>query len=383
MRIHYNRKVKLPNIFKLKSKLVVTPKSIEMKKAYLSISVLIIIFTISCSPRASKTTQESDGLSVEFVKDESERKIDVTIDGQLFTSLKWQDGIYKPVLHPIITSSGTIITRGFPLEPRIGERPDHRHHVGNWLNYGDVNGVDFWGNGHGGKRSPKGGEIILLDVEQLSHGSGEGSMITKAKWVGPDGKELLSETTTYHFIVDGATRIIDRITKLTAGGEDISWDDTKEGMFAVRVARHLELPSEDETTILDKEGNSTRSTSTASDGVTGDYISSEGKTGSGVWGTRAKWMNLYGNIEDEKISLVICDHPKNPGYPTYWHARGYGLFSANPFGAKDFTKGQEQINFKIPSGESVTFHYRLIISSNEHLSSAEINRMAEDFAAKY
>jgi hypothetical protein len=102
-----------------------------------------------------------------------------------------------------------------------------------------------------------------------------------------------------------------------------------------------------------------------------------------VWGTRAKWMNLYGNISDEKISLIICDHPKNPNYPTYWHARGYGLFAANPFGWNDFTEGEKQANFKIPAGKSVTFRYRVIISSGEHLNEKEINTYASDFASKY
>ena len=38
-------------------------------------------------------------------------------------------------------------SRGFPLEPRPGERVDHPHpQRGSWLNYGSVNGVDFWNN---------------------------------------------------------------------------------------------------------------------------------------------------------------------------------------------------------------------------------------------
>ena len=94
-----------------------------------------------------------------------------------------------------------------------------------------------------------------------------------------------------------------------------------------------------------------------------EIISSEGITGDAVWGTRAKWMNLSGIIGNEKISVVICDHPKNPGYPTYWHARGYGLFAANPLGWNDFTKGKEQFNFSIPAKKSAKFRYRVIISS--------------------
>lgn len=351
-----------------------------MRQLLFAFALLSAIFTISCSSNSGKDKQKIDGLSVDFVEHESEKQIDVMIDGQLFTSYKWPEGVYKPVLHPILTSSGTIITRGFPLEPRPGERPDHRHHVGNWLNYGNVNGFDFWGNGHGGERSANGGEIKLLEVEKLSPGNGEGTMITKGSWVDTEGNELLAEKTEYHFIAKGATRIIDRITTLKASNKTVELEDTKEGMFAIRVARQLELPSEGDITLLDAQGNPTKVTAMSNEGISGNYLSSEGKTGLDVWGTRAKWMNLYGNIGDEKISLVICDHPENLNYPTYWHARGYGLFSANPLGVKDFTKGKDELNFKLDVGQSVTFRYRLIISSNTHLTVTEINELSDDFA---
>jgi len=94
-------------------------------------------------------------------------------------------------------------------------------------------------------------------------------------------------------------------------------------------------------------------------------------------------MDLYGTINGEKVSLVICDHPKNFDYPTYWHARGYGLFAANPFGAHDFTDGKLSIKFTLYKGQSVTFRYRVIISSGEHLSEAEISRLVKDFDKKY
>jgi len=346
--------------------------------------ILLLFYVVSCSPNREKDQAETSSESfVDFVRKESDKRIDVNIDGKLFTSLKWPEGIYKPVLHPIKTSAGTVITRGFPLEPRTGERPDHRHHVGNWLNYGNVNGFDFWGNGHGGVRSEIGGEIKMTEVQKLTPGDGEGVMVTNSVWVDPENNHLLDEKTEYHFIAKGDVRIIDRITSLTAGVQDIKMDDTKEGMFAIRVARELELPSEGDITLLDAQGNPTKVTAMSNDGISGNYLSSEGVEGLEVWGTRAKWMNLYGNLGDEKISLVICDHPKNQSYPTYWHARGYGLFSANPLGAKDFTKGAKEVNFSIPAGQSVTFRYRLVISANAHLTSGEINKLTDEFASIY
>jgi hypothetical protein len=74
-------------------------------------------------------------------------------------------------------------------------------------------------------------------------------------------------------------------------------------------------------------------------------------------------MNLSGKIGTEDISIAILDHPANAGYPTYWHARGYGLYAANPLGQKVFSKGKENLDLKLKKGESVTFRYRVIIQS--------------------
>jgi len=217
----------------------------------------------------------------------------------------------------------------------------------------------------------------------MEEGNNEGLLVTKASWLDPSGKELLAEKTEYHFIAENRIRIIDRITTLTATGGDAVFNDTKEGMFGIRVAHELELPSEEDVILKDTKGNSTTVKALPNNGVSGNFISSEGITGEEVWSTRARWMDLYGNIGDEKISLVICDHPKNQSYPTYWHARKYGLFSANPLGVKDFTRGKEELNFSITSGKSATFRYRIIISSGVHLSDTEINSYADNFSKIY
>lgn len=347
--------------------------------------ILIILFTslVPLNSRCQNTGINKEDLKVQFVDKTSERKIDIILGDKLFTSYCWPENVYKPILYPVYTSSGTEITRGFPLRPKQGERDDHIHQVGIWLNYGKVNGLDFWGNGSRGFKEPGGGEIKHLRVENMGLGNGEGILRTNESWVNPRGKEILAEKTEYHFIGRGSLRMIDRITTLTAKDSVVKFDDTKEGMFGIRVARQLELPLNENVVLLDAEGKPSAQKVSAAAGTTGNYRSSEGLTGEAVWGKRAAWMDLYGNIGNEKISIVICDHPKNPVYPTYWHARGYGLFALNPFGWKDFTEGREQLNFSIQPGESVTFRYRVIISSGVHLTDTEINALAKEFAEKY
>lgn len=354
-----------------------------MKFQSFSIALLAVLFFTACGQRSNTQNQGNKDSKVTFVKHEADQRIDVMVNGKLFTSYWWPDSVYKPILYPILTAIGTPITRGFPIKPREGERRDHLHQVGNWLNYGNVNGYDFWGNGSEGKRNVSGGQIKHLSIGELSEANGEGTMVATASWIDPAGKELLAEKTEFHFIAKDSIRIIDRIATLTATGEAVLFKDTKEGSFGIRVARQLELPSKEDVTLTDAQGNPTIVKAMSNEGVTGNYRSSEGVTGETVWGTRARWMDLYGSIGDEEISLVICDHPKNLSYPTYWHARGYGLFSANPFGAKDFTEGKEELNYIIPSGKSLTLRYRIIVSSGIHLTDVEINGYADDFANKY
>lgn len=347
--------------------------------------ILTAVFAVSCSSGPRKQEKNDEGAKITFTERTADQAIDVLINGKLFTSYRWPDNVCKPVLYPVCTSAGTEITRGFPIDPRPGERIDHPHQIGMWLTYGNVNGYDFWGNGSQGlgTKNENGGVIKHLQVEKLSEGTGEGVMVTKESWTDPSGQELLKEHTEYHFIARDSAYLIDRITTLTAGEAEVKMPDTKEGMFGIRVARQLELPSEGDITLYNAEGEPETVKGMTNEGISGNYRSSEAITGPGVWGTRARWMDLYGQIGDEKISLVICDHPENPNYPTYWHARGYGLFSANPLGVKDFTQEKEELNFSIPAGESVTFRYRVIIGSGSHLTSDEIEAFASEFAARY
>ncbi len=343
--------------------------------------LLLISFFISVS--CKNNTDKQFVSNIEFISHEGDKKLDIMVDGKLFTSFIWPDSIYKPVLDPVFTSAGAEITRGFPINPHEGERFDHLHQVGIWLNYGNVNGIDFWGNGYRGIKEPMGGVIKHIRIERLSSKNGEGSLVSYEKWLDPSGKRILDEKTEYHFIARGSMRIIDRITTLKAGDTAVLFKDTKEGFFAIRVARQLELPSGEGVILLGADGRPAAARDTFNSGVTGNYISSEGITGERVWGTRARWMNLTGMIGKEHISIAICDHPKNPGYPTFWHARGYGLFAANPLGWNDFTKGEERFDFTIPAKKSAKFRYRIVINSGSFLSGSEINILSDKFGKKY
>jgi methane monooxygenase PmoA-like len=312
---------------------------------------------------SSQTKPSSSG--VQLRANEAAHRIDVLIDGQPFTSYIWPDSVKKPVLYPLRTAKGTLVTRGYPLDPRPRERVDHPHHVGLWFNYGDVNGLDFWNNSEAIKpeERSKYGTIVHRKIKRIQNGKSEGTLEVEMDWLGPNGAPLVREDTAFVFHGGTGVRAIDRITKLTALDKRVSFSDNKEGVIGMRVARELEQPSDKPEIFTDASGKATAVPKLDNTGVTGRYLSSDGKRGDAVWGTRGKWTILTGRIGAEDVTLAILDHPNNPGYPTYWHARGYGLFAANTLGQKVFSNGKQTLNFALEPGQSATFKYRVLILS--------------------
>ncbi len=308
------------------------------------------------------------------------RRVDVTIDGKPFTSYIWPTTLKKPVLYPLRTAKGTLVTRGFPLDPRKGERVDHPHHVGLWLNHGDVNGFDFWNNSDTipAAQAPKMGTVLHRKVTHTSSGADKGELTVETAWMTPDNTQLIKETTAFTFHGGADSRAIDRVTTLTALDQQVVFKDSKEGMLGMRLARELEQPADKAEVFTDASGKATAVPVLDNTGVSGKYLSSEGKEGDAVWSTRAKWTLLGGVVNGEPVTLAILDHPKNVGYPTHWHARGYGLFAANPLGDKQFNE-PKAFDFTLEPGASVTFRHRLLILSAPP-SAARIEREYQTFA---
>ena len=302
---------------------------------------------------------------VDVVRKDADRRVDILVDGKPFTSYIWPTTLKKPVLFPIRTATGTLVTRGFPLEPRAGERVDHPHHVGLWFNYGDVNGIDFWNNSDAISAAdrPKMGTVVHRGISAAEGGADHGELVTASEWVMPDGSVAVKQETSYSFRGDRSSRAIDLVIALTAQDTRVAFSDNKEGVLGLRVTRALEEPSDKPEVFTDASGRPTTVPSMDNTGVNGVYLTSAGKKGAAVWGTRGKWCTLSGRVGGEQVSIGIFDHPQNPGYPTYWHARGYGLFAANPLGQKALSDGKDVLNFALEPRQSATFRYRIVITS--------------------
>jgi hypothetical protein len=326
--------------------------------------MLVLLMTMAASVAVTiAASSRKAATGVRVIPNDAARRVDVTVDGQPFTSYIWPERLTKPVLYPIRSARGTFVTRGWPFDPRPGERTDHPHHVGLWLTYERVNGVDFWNNSDAVKpdEAARMGKILHRRIVSAKSGPDRGELVTEMDWVMPGGKTVLREHAQFLFAGDATSRTIDRISTLTALDERVVFKDEKDGFLGMRVARQLEQPSTKPEVFTDADGRPTKVPMLDNTGVTGSYTSSEGKKGDAVWASRGRWTMLTGKIGEEAVTLAMLDHPKNPGYPTYWHARGYGLYAANPLGQHVFSEGRETLNFTLEPHSSATFRYRVLI----------------------
>ena len=274
--------------------------------------------------------------------------VDIYAGETLFASYHYGIGLHKPILHPLLSPGGHRITRGFPMEFGIpGEQTDHWQHEGVFFTYRNVNGVDFWSKFPPTRDRPGSGRIRHTGFTGMEGGP-QGILGTTSDWIAPTGQILLRQNSQMIIRAGPAWRTLDLQITLTAQEQPVTFGDIEEGLLAVRVASDLR---EDRT---------------------GRYLNAEGlELAENVWGKRSPWVALRGTIQDEDLTLAILNHPRSTRYPTYWHARAYGLFAANPFGRADFEKGAPPLNFSLNPGESATFLYRILIHSG-HLTRSQL-----------
>jgi hypothetical protein len=358
---------------------------------YLPLSLLLpLILLLGLTPMLHAATP-TKGVAVTV--NDADHRVDITIDGQPFTSYLWHTSQRKPFLYPLLAPDGTTLNRGNP--PLPGERTDHPHHSGLWFNYSNVNNIDYWNNSDAIKPEARAkyGSIDHDRIVSSKSGVTSGELVTESTWypasdvpsVGSNkNAPIIHQTTRYVFsklTIDGKpARAIDMTVTLKALQTSVFHDD-KDGMLGIRVAHFLESATAKPEVMRDANGIATPVAAPTA-GATGVYRTSEGKVGDDAWGTRGKWCELSGTTPDGKAeTIAVFDHTGNPNYPTYWHARDYGLFAVNPLGAHGFEPKGPALNFTIDQGKSATFHYRVIFISGTVTPEA-LNQQSAAFDAE-
>src|SRR5688572_18827438 len=189
-----------------------------MKKLFIAFALII----------TSIISGAQTGFEIKERKDK--QQVDVLWNGKLLTAYCYYDSIKKPILFPINTPDGITVTRGYPIKPIPGERTDHPHHTGLWMNYESVNGLDFWNNSAAIPAEKRNGYGTIKHEKLLDKKAGKDEAIlsTSANWYDPNGKVLLKERTSYIFSVKYSNFIIDRTSTLTATNQPVIFKDVKD-----------------------------------------------------------------------------------------------------------------------------------------------------------
>lgn len=253
----------------------------------------------------------ADAVTITKGKDSIEFKI----GKELVATYYHGDGVAKPYFYPMNAPGDIPVTRGWPMVKGLPkETTDHPHQKSAWFCHGDVipeglelkersadkrvHGVDFWSEGKGH------GKIVCVAVGDPKGGT----VATRNEWRAPDGTKIMDEKRVISLHDLGKGRLFVLEIHLHASVCPITFGDTKEGSMGVRV--------NDEMIV--KNG--------------GHFYNAEGKADEKeVWGRPSAWCDYVGRVGGKTAGIAVFDDPENK-HKAVWHARGYGLMAANPFG---------------------------------------------------
>jgi hypothetical protein len=309
---------------------------------------------------ANAAPADDPGVHIHAAKDH----VDFLLGKDLVTRYYIGADVAKPYFWPLNGPGGIPLTRAWPMDPEAKETTDHVHQKSAWFCHGDVipegievkdkikgvKGVDFW------SEAPGHGAIACVEVGEPKSDKDHAWITTRNEWLTADKVKILDEGRTIHLYDLGGGRLLVLEIDLHASDCPITFGDTKEGSFGVRVRDAL----------TEAKGK-------------GKLENAEGRTGEKeVWGRQSKWCDYSGKIDGKPYGLAIFDDPANP-FPACWHSRGYGLHAANPFGraGSGFPAMADKTDLvKLAKGDHLKLRYGILLHSGD----AKDGKVDEAFA---
>lgn len=306
----------------------------------------------STSSREEPRSPEPRPVAIEVGKEQ----IEFRAGDRLVARYHFGPKVAKPYFWPVHSPDGTPLTRGWPMEEATpGEAVDHIHQKSLWFCHGDVipegieikskikgiEGVDFW------SEAPGHGRIVCTKASANPETKpNSGTVTTFNEWQTADGVKVLDEKRVLGLVDLGGAQLLIFDIDLHASVAALTFGDTKEGSLGVRVRREL----------------------TAGKGNKGKLTNAEGKTGElACWGQVSAWCDDSGPIGAKTAGIAVFAHPDNP-VATCWHARGYGLMAANPFGREKAgfpaMKGKTE-RAKLAKGEHLKLRYGILLHQGD------------------
>jgi hypothetical protein len=291
--------------------------------------------------------------------EQSKHGVVVKIDGKLFTEYLTKAG-HAPAMWPVIGPTGKPVTRAFPFSPAAKDGThDHPHHQSLWFTHDEVNGVNFWRANVNDDEGDHGPHIAHRDFVAIESNGSTARIVSRNDWMNGADRVCEDKRTVIYGTGPTDSRWIDFTITIKASNGDVTFGDTKEGTFALRVADSMRVDA--------KQG--------------GHIVNSEGQVNEAAWGLPARWVDYTGPVDGETVGIALMSYPHSCRPVPRWHVRTYGLFAANPFGENDFPKldAAKQGAVTIKSGDSLTLRYRVFLHRG-HTNPAEIERAFREFA---
>jgi|TARA_B110000467_G_scaffold163196_1_gene188515 hypothetical protein len=291
----------------------------------------------------------ADGFSV----DETSSGVTVKYNGELVTNYII-DEANKPYMYPLVGPTGKLMTRAYPMKTVEGEHHDHPHHRSIWFGHQRVGGFDTWHEpmsaadkklkGDRLKAFKEGlGSTVHRDFKRVLASVKRAVIETRNDYIGGTGKKLMSDERVVTFRMMRGQLVIDFDITFIASYGDIEIGDMKDAGLSVRIPSSMSLKSE----------------------LGGEIVNSEGVRDGDTWSKRAAWVDYHGPVDGEHLGIAILNHPDSFRYPTPWHVRTYGLFTANPFGFKSLDETLDDASFTLVDGTRFLLRHRLIFHEGD------------------
>ena len=294
-------------------------------------------------------------------------RVRIEIGGKLFSEYIFK-GAHRPYLYPILAVDGTELNRDYPMKTPPGEDHDHVHHRSLWFAHSLVDGVDFWNEGSAGGDVPK-GSILHDSTVQVASGQ-VGLIHTTNKWISDAGRLICTDDSVIRIRGTAEGRFLDyEVTLHALPHEPLLIGDSKDGTIAMRLAQWMTLPHKYLKDAL--PGN-------------GHILTSMGDRDGEAWGKHGDWCDYYAPHNGTVYGVAIFDSPGNLRHPTWWMARDYGLFGANPFGKHDYDHLKNDPHagdYTVPPGGSLTLRYRFYFHQGDPVS-ANVAAAYADYIAE-
>ena len=289
--------------------------------------------------------------------------VDFLAGSDLVTRYHIGVNVAKPYFWPLYGPGQVPMTRDWPMKKDTPkEATDHPHQKSAWFCHGDVvpvglkvapsgdkrvKGVDFWSEGAGH------GRMVCVAISSPK----PGTIKTYNEWRDSAGLKIMDETRVISLHLVGESRLLVLDIDLHASVCPIIFGDTKEGSMGVRVNEQIRLQNKGERSQM---------------------ANAAGKIGEkDVWGMSSDWCDYSGAIGGKHAGIAVFDDQKNSARAC-WHARGYGLMAANPFGRKESgfpaKKGETEL-VKLDKDAHLKLRYAIFL----HAGDAKAGKVAEAY----